>query len=130
LTGIAFIGANTLTFMNIYTSYVQAYWLVHLMTGQRAPLSSEAMDHCVQREKVFKRMYYPKCPIRGASIEAYMQHYHDILFQEQDINPCVYSGSILSPIYNFFWPVLPETVASTFDMIRSTRYHQNKKKKV
>jgi dimethylaniline monooxygenase (N-oxide forming) len=128
LTGIAFIGANTLTFMNIYTSYVQAYWLVHLMSGQRAPLSSEAMDDCVQREKVFKRKHYPNCPIRGASIEAYMQHYHDIIFQEQGINPYIYSGSILAPIYNFFWPVLPETVANSFDRVRSNRYHQNKKK--
>ena len=127
LTGIAFIGANTLTFMNIYTSYVQAYWLVHLITGQRAPLSSEAMDRCVQREKVFKRKHYPNCPIRGASIEAYMQHYHDIIFQEQGINPYIYKG-ILAPVYNFFWPILPETVAHSFDIVRSNLCHKNKKK--
>jgi dimethylaniline monooxygenase (N-oxide forming) len=127
LTGLAFIGSNTLTFMNIYTSYVQAYWLVHLISGQRLPLSSEEMDHCVQREKVFKRKHYPHCPIRGASIEAYMQHYHDIIFSEQGIDPYVYTGSILAPIYNFFWPVLPETVAHSFDVVRSkTRKHTKK----
>ena len=127
LTGIAFIGANTLTYMNIYTSYVQAYWLVHLITGQRAPLSSDAMDHCVQREKVFKRKHYPNCPIRGASIEAYMQQYHDIIFSEQDIHPYIYTG-LLAPIYNFFWPILPETVAHSFDVVRSNLRKQTGKR--
>jgi dimethylaniline monooxygenase (N-oxide forming) len=125
ISRLAFIGSNALTFMNIYTSYVQAYWLVHLISGQRQPISSNDMNTCIQREKIFKRKLYPYCPIRGASIEAYMQQYHDLLFQEQGINPYIYTG-LFAPIYNMLWPVLPETMTPSYNIVRSTYSHQKK----
>jgi dimethylaniline monooxygenase (N-oxide forming) len=117
LPGIAFIGSNALTFMNIYTSYVQSYWLVGLLSGQRQPVSPADMMDCIHREKEFKRRLYPKCALRGATIEAYMQHYHDILFQEQGINPNIYSG-IFGPLCNVVFPILPETMSPSFDQLR------------
>lgn len=33
--GLAFVGSNTLTFMNIFTAYIQAYWLAQLLAGER-----------------------------------------------------------------------------------------------
>jgi dimethylaniline monooxygenase (N-oxide forming) len=123
LPGLAFIGANTETFMNIYTSYIQAYWLVHLMTGQRAAVSTVDMFHCLEGERSFKRKQFPYSCIRGATIAAYMQQYHDVLLIELGMNPYVYKG-LLAPIYNLVWPMLPETVSSSFDMIRSTFSNQ------
>jgi hypothetical protein len=67
--------------------------------------------HC---EKDFMRHLYPKCALRGATIEACMQHYHDILFQEQRINPNIYSG-LTGPLCNVVLPILPETTSPCFD---------------
>lgn len=79
---MAFVGANCLTFMNMYSSYVQAHWLVRLMAGDREYPTKKHMNNTIAREKAFKRRLYPDCPIRAASIEAFMQHYHDILIHE------------------------------------------------
>jgi dimethylaniline monooxygenase (N-oxide forming) len=117
IPGIAFIGSNAHTFMNIFTSYVQAHWLVGLLSGQRPSVSPMDMMDCIHREKEFKRRLYPKGALRGASIEAFMQHYHDILFQEQGINPHIYSG-IFGPLQNVIFPILPETMSSSFDQLR------------
>jgi dimethylaniline monooxygenase (N-oxide forming) len=119
LEGIAFVGANTLTFMNIYTAYVQAFWLAHLLAGRRDHEPEKKMNDSIAREKVFKRRLYPNCPLRGASIEAYMQHYHDLLFAEQGIDPYVYrSSGLLAPLWNVILPILPETMAASFAKAR------------
>jgi dimethylaniline monooxygenase (N-oxide forming) len=119
LEGIAFVGANTLTFMNIYTAYVQAFWLAHLLAGHRDYEPEKKMNDSIAREKVFKRRLYPNCPLRGASIEAYMQHYHDLLFAEQGIDPYVYRKSgLLAPLWNVILPILPETMAASFAKAR------------
>jgi dimethylaniline monooxygenase (N-oxide forming) len=119
LDGIAFVGANTLTFMSIYTSFVQAFWLTGLLAGHRDYVSEKDMSNCIAREKEFKRRIYPYSALRGASIEAYMLHYHDILFAEQGINPHVYSG-ILAPLLNVVMPIMPETMADSFEKARLT----------
>jgi cation diffusion facilitator CzcD-associated flavoprotein CzcO len=80
--GLAFVGANTLTFINIYTSYVQAYWLAQLLANDRPWPEREHMAATVEREKAFKRRLYPNGTMRGASVELYMQDYHDVLFSE------------------------------------------------
>lgn len=117
LEGIAFVGANALTFMNIYTSFVQSFWLVGLLVGNREYESEKKMNDSIAREKVFKRRHYPCCSLRGASIEAFMQHYHDLLFTEQGINPYVYGGPF-APLLNVILPILPETMTSSFEKAR------------
>lgn len=103
--GMAFVGSNTLTFMNIFTAYIQAYWLAQLLAGERSWPTEEQMTETVQREKQFKRDNYRKCVLRGASIEAYMQHYHDVLYKEMGAKqpfPC-----IIRPIANLVVPIVP-----------------------
>ena len=115
LPGIAFVGANTETSINIFTSYIQAHWLVNLITGNRTAVTIEEMIECTERDKAFKRQYYPSSCMRAASIMVYMQQYHDVLLKEQGIDPYVYTG-VLGPLRNLFCPVLPETMTSRFDM--------------
>jgi hypothetical protein len=118
--GLAFIMANCLTFMNMYTAHVQAHWLLGLFTGEREYPSDETMLASIATEKAFKRGRYPSCSIRGASIEAFMQHYHDILFREQGINPKVYGG-IFAPFLNFFFPLMPETMEESYAKLKAQR---------
>jgi dimethylaniline monooxygenase (N-oxide forming) len=124
--GMAFIGSNALTFMNIYTAYVQAFWLVGLLTASRAPPSVADMMAGMAREKEFKRRLYPQCALRGATIEAYMQHYHDLLFAEQGISPFLYTGWT-GWFWNIFAPILPETMAPSFERVRQAYAAHNKK---
>lgn len=105
LTGIAFVGANTLTFMNIYTAYIQAYWLAQLLAGDRPWPKQEHMKETVNREKVFKAKYYKTGVMRGASIEGYMQHYHDVLFRDMRArNP---HSCLIRPLADLLVPVIP-----------------------
>jgi hypothetical protein len=106
--GMAFVGSNTLTFMNIYTSYIQAYWLAGLLAGERPWPDAKHMKETVEREKKFKRRLYRASDMRGASVEAYMQHYHDILFREMNARQPF--NCIIRPIANLVWPVVPATM--------------------
>lgn len=110
LAGIAFVGSNTLTFMHIFTSYIQAYWLVSMMTGKSQLPTIPEMRDAIVRDQTFKRRYYPKCPLRGASIEAYMQHYNDLLWLEMGLPAMVYTGWF-GWFHNWWGPVLPATMA-------------------
>lgn len=107
--GMAFVGSNTLTFMNIFTAYVQAYWLAQLLAGDREWPTEQHMKETLAREKAFKRKYYPESEMRAASIEAYMQHYHDVLFREMKARS-PYSNCLVRPIANLLVPVLPSTM--------------------
>jgi hypothetical protein len=126
LPGIAFVGANTETSINILTSYIQAHWLVNLLAGHWAPKTEEEMRECVDRDKAFKRRYFPSGNMRAACIAAYMQQYHDVLLKEQGMDPCVHTG-VFGPILNLFCPILPETLTSCFEV---NRLKQDKKKTV
>ena len=106
--GMAFVGSNTLTFMNIYTSYIQAYWLAQLLAGGRRWPEEDHMKQTVEREKVFKRKLYPECDMRGSSIELYMQHYHDVLFREMKARKPF--NCLIRPIADLIIPVLPSTM--------------------
>ena len=53
MKGIAFVGSNTLTFMNIFTSYIQSYWLAQLISGEREWPNEQYMNDTIRREKVF-----------------------------------------------------------------------------
>jgi Flavin-binding monooxygenase-like len=113
--GLAFVGANCLTFMNMYTAYVQAFWLAELLSGGREWPAEKVMTNSIAKEKAFKRKLYPMCPIRAASVEAYMQQYHDLILVEQGIDPHVYSGNgILSFLQNTCCAILPETMAEPY----------------
>ena len=103
--GMAFVGSNTLTFMNIYTAYVQAYWLAELLAGKREWPDEDHMKDTVEREKKFKRKYYKASPMRGASIEAYMQHYHDLLFSEMNARKPF--NCLIRPLADQIVPVIP-----------------------
>jgi dimethylaniline monooxygenase (N-oxide forming) len=103
--GLAFVGSNTLTFMNIYTSYIQAYWLAQLLAGERPWPDETHMKKTVEREKAFKRRYYPSGEMRAAAIEAYMQHYHDVLFQEMNARQPF--NCLVRPLAYLVAPVLP-----------------------
>ena len=103
--GMAFVGSNTLTFMNIYTAYVQAYWLAELLAGKREWPEEAHMKDAVEREKNFKRKYYKASPMRGASIEAYMQHYHDLLFSEMNARKPF--NCLIRPLADQIVPVIP-----------------------
>jgi dimethylaniline monooxygenase (N-oxide forming) len=118
-SGIAFVGSNTLTFMHIYTSYVQAYWLVGMMSGRNQLPTVPEMEDAVERDKAFKRRHYPKCPLRGASIEAYMQHYNDLLWLEMGLPAMVHTGWC-GWFLNWCGPVLPATMAPNVERWRKT----------
>ncbi|CAB9518672.1 monooxygenase [N-oxide-forming] 2 [Seminavis robusta] len=106
--GMAFVGANTLTFMNIFTAYIQAYWLAQLLAGER-PWPEEAhMKETVEREKEYKRGLYKASEMRGASVEAYMQHYHDVLFKEMNARKPY--NCLIRPLADLVMPVLPSTM--------------------
>lgn len=117
LDGIAFIGANTLSLMNTYSSFVQAFWLIGLLLGHRDYMSEQQMVDNIAREKAFKRRVFPYCNIRGANINSYMGHYLDILLAEQGIQAHVYSGP-LARVVNMVMPILPETMAESFAKAR------------
>jgi hypothetical protein len=94
--------------MDVYMAHIQAYWLLGLLTGEREHPSDETMLASIAAEKASTWGRCPSCPIRGASIEAFIEHYHDILFRERGIHPKVYGGMV-APILNFFSPLMPET---------------------
>lgn len=106
--GMAFVGSNTLTFINIFTSYIQAYWLAQLLAGEREWPTEAHMKDTIQREKVFKRKYYKDCGMRGASIEAYMQHYHDLLFAEMKARQPF--NCLIRPVANLVVPMVPSVM--------------------
>lgn len=103
--GIAFVGSNTLTFMNIYTSYVQAYWLASLLAKDRPWPSQTHMKQTVKRDKAFRRKHFPNHVLRAASIEAYMQHYHDVLLKEMNAGKPFHW--LIRPIADYIIPVTP-----------------------
>jgi dimethylaniline monooxygenase (N-oxide forming) len=114
LDGIAFVGSNVHAFMHTYTSFVQAFWLADLLAGHRASESEKVMYDSIAREKAFKRRHFPFCSMRGAGIGPYMQHYHDLLFAEQGIDPLIYSGPF-ALVHHMFMPILPETMGKSFE---------------
>lgn len=115
--GMAFVGANTLTFMNIFTSYVQAYWLAQLLAGVR-PWPEEAhMNVTIEREKVHKRKYYRAGELRAASVECYMQHYHDVLFREMNARKPF--NCLIRPIADLVVPVLPCTMKGCLEPLHT-----------
>lgn len=117
--GMAFVGANTLTFMNIYTSYVQAYWLAELLAGKREWPSEAHMKVTIEREKIFKRKYYKESEMRAASIEAYMQHYHDVLFQEMGArNPW---NCLIRPIASVLAPIVPAVMKGCLEPLEALK---------
>ena len=123
--GVAFVGSNTLTFMNIFTSYIQSYWLAQMLAGDRDWPTETHMKQTVEREKQFKRKYYPNCPMRGASIEAYMQHYHDVLYREMKARQPF--NCLIRPIANLIVPVLPSTMAGCLEPKKKKQSDQSKK---
>lgn len=103
--GLAFVGSNTLTFINIYTSYIQAYWLAGFLANERAWPDHAHMADTVEREKAFKKRLYPSGNMRGASVELYMQDYHDVLFKEMKARKPFHW--MVRPLADLFVPVLP-----------------------
>jgi dimethylaniline monooxygenase (N-oxide forming) len=126
--GIAFVGSNTLTFMNIFTSYVQAYWLAQLLVGERPWPKRSIMKAAVEKDKAFKRKYYRNSEMRGASIEAYMQHYHDILYREMNARkafPCC----LIRPIADLVVPVIPYLMQGCLEPIDVDKKRKSKTSK-
>jgi dimethylaniline monooxygenase (N-oxide forming) len=114
--GMAFVGANTLTFINIYTSYIQAYWLAQLLANERPWPEQDVMKATIEREKAFKRKSYPNCDMRGASIELYMQDYHDVLFKEMKARkPFPW---FIRPFADLIVPVLPYVMMGCLEPVR------------
>lgn len=106
--GMAFVGANTLTFINIFTAYIQAYWLAQLLAGERPWPEEEHMKATIAREKTFKQKYYKESEMRAASIELYMQHYHDVLFAEMKAKSPF--NCLVRPISNMIVPMIPSVM--------------------
>jgi dimethylaniline monooxygenase (N-oxide forming) len=126
--GIAFVGSNTLTFMNIFTSYVQAYWLAQLLAGDRPWPERKQMKETVEREKAFKRRYYRIGDMRGASVEAYMQHYHDILFREMNARNA-YPCCLIRPFANLVVPVVPSEMRGCLEPVHRLEKSKSNKSK-
>jgi dimethylaniline monooxygenase (N-oxide forming) len=119
--GLAFVGSNSLTFMNIYTAYIQSYWLAQLLAGVRSWPKEEQMKMTVDREKKWKRTLYTHCnDMRGASIEAYMQHYHDVLFRE--MNASEPFNCLIRPVANLIIPVIPSLMAGCLTPSNVVKY--------
>lgn len=124
--GMAFVGANTLTFMNIYTSYIQAYWLAQLLAGERPWPEESHMKETVEREKAYKRKYYKESQMRGASIEAYMQHYHDLLFREMSARSPFHW--LIRPLADLFVPVVPSLMKDCLEPLKNKHQREEDKK--
>ncbi|CAB9510754.1 monooxygenase [N-oxide-forming] 2 [Seminavis robusta] len=107
--GMAFVGSNTLTFMNIFTAYIQAYWLAELLAGVRPWPDETHMKETIEREKVYKRQYYKASEMRGASVESYMQHYHDVLMREMVHSRPAFHCCV-RPVAHWLVPILPKTL--------------------
>lgn len=123
--GIAFIGSNTLTFMNIYTSYIQAYWLAGLLAKKRKWPAQYHMTKTVTRDKEWRRKHYPQHVLRAASIEAYMQHYHDVLFQEMGARKPFHW--LIRPLADFFVPVVPSLMKGMLEPTREEKKKMRRK---
>ncbi|CAB9515113.1 monooxygenase [N-oxide-forming] 3 [Seminavis robusta] len=128
IKGIAFVGSNTLTFMNIYTSYIQAYWLAGLLAGDRPWPKRDHMIEKVEQDKAFKRRLYPNHVMRAASIEAYMQHYHDVLFKEMNARK-PFTNCLIRPFADLVVPVTPELMKGTLEPTRESRRENHMKRK-
>ena len=124
--GMAFVGANSLTFINVYTSYIQAYWVAQLLAGERPWPDEDHMKWTVEREKAFKRKYYKESEMRSASIEAYMQHYHDVLFHEMNARKPF--NCLIRPIADLFVPVVPSLMKGCLEPLSSNTSQKEKKK--
>lgn len=125
--GMAFVGANTLTFINCYTSYIQAYWLAPLLANIRPWPDQDHMAATVEREKAFKRKSYPNGDMRGASIELYMQDYHDVLFKEMMARkPFPW---YIRPIADLVIPVLPSVMKGCLEPINMVMMEEETNKK-
>ncbi|CAB9519126.1 monooxygenase [N-oxide-forming] 2 [Seminavis robusta] len=120
IKGLAFVGSNTLTFMNIYTSYIQAYWLAGLLAGDRPWPKRSYMAQKVEQEKEFKRYLYPKHVLRAASVEAYMQHYHDALLKEMSARKA-FTNCFIRPFADLLIPVTPALMEGTLEPTRESR---------
>jgi len=110
--GLAFVGSNASTFTNPNTAYIQACWLADLLAGIREWPLEEGMLENAEQEKAFKRALYAWSQQRGASIFAYLTHYHDLLLSDMDIDPMRYGG-LLGTFCNWMLPV----VSSDFEEI-------------
>jgi hypothetical protein len=90
--GLAFIGSNVLTFMNPYTHAVQASWFASLPKREHSLPSKEEMERNLRTIQKAKFDYYPKSEVRGALVEAHMQHYIDELVYDMNRSPKRYGG--------------------------------------
>lgn len=127
LKGLAFVGSNTLTFMNIYTSYIQAYWLAGLLAKERPWPTRQHMEDSVKRDMTFKRKWYPNHVLRAASIEMYMQHYHDNLLGEMGARKPF--NCLIRPLADLVVPVLPSLMKGTMEPTKETRRAHRKKRR-
>jgi dimethylaniline monooxygenase (N-oxide forming) len=104
--GLAFVGSNASTFTNPNTAYIQACWLGDLLAGNRNWPSDDSMLENAEQEKVLKRALYRFGHQRGAAIFGFLQHYHDLLLRDMDIDPMRYGG-FFGSFCNWMLPVVP-----------------------
>ena len=127
LKGVAFVGPHTLSFMNIYTSYIQAYWLAGFMSKERPWPKRAHMEETIRCEEAFKRKYYPEHVLRGASVEAYMQHYHDVLFREMGARKPF--NSLIRPMADLLVPMVPFVMKGMLEPTKEKRKKLKMRKK-
>ena len=104
--GLAFVGSNAVTFTCPNTAFIQACWLADLLAGIREWPLQENMIENAKQEKQYKRALYPLSTQRGALILANLQHYHDLLLRDMQIDPMRYGG-LLGAFCSFVLPVVP-----------------------
>lgn len=120
IKGLYFVGSNSLTLMNIYTSYIQAYWLAGFVAKERPWPSSQYMLKDIEKVKQFKRKVYASHALRSATIECYTQQYHDALFREMKARPPCKCW-LVRPLADWILPNTPSRMKNCLEPTKETK---------
>merc|ERR1712186_185201 len=121
---LCFVGSEVSTFNNILTQGLQALWLRHVLTGQVALPSLEAMEKTIETEQDWKRSWMPKKGDRAAILQLHKMAYHDQLCKDMCANPRRKGWNLLAEAfapysaadYADLFPRSDEAVASAAEM--------------
>merc|ERR1712050_353834 len=96
---LCFVGSEVSTFNNILTQGLQALWLRHVLTGEVALPSLDAMEQTIAKEQAWKRSWMPKKGDRAAILQLHKMAYHDQLCRDMGVNPLRKGWNLLSEVF-------------------------------
>merc|ERR1712217_524287 len=81
------------------TQGLQALWLRHVLTGQAALPSLEAMEKTIVTEQAWKRSWMPKKGDRAAILQLHKIAYHDQLCRDMGVNTLRKGWNLLAEVF-------------------------------